>query len=154
VLKNSSGQVSLLDEQGRNKKNYFLSLDRAGADPPEFFGGTGDRFKVLKFEVKKMPDPRLGVRDVSELTVEEIVTKRQIVLVMGVETNLAEYSVKFEFRLKQIIGLAPVAKGGTFRIPGYEDTTYKVIDIQEDKAVISPLKADGTSGEEIIINKG
>jgi hypothetical protein len=46
-----------------------------------------------------------------------------------------------------------VAKEGTFRIPGYEDTTYKVMDIQEDKAVIAPLKADGTLGDEIIINK-
>jgi hypothetical protein len=155
VLKNSSGQVSVPDESGvgPNKKNYFLSLDKVGKEPAQFFGGTGDRFKALKFEVKKMPDPRLGERDVSELTVEEIVTKRKIVLVMNVDTNLAEYSAKFEFRLKQVVDLAPVAKGGTFRIPGYEDTTYKVMDIQEDKAVISPLKADGTLGDEIIINK-
>jgi hypothetical protein len=151
VLRNSSGQVSLLDEP--KTKTKFLDLTKAGAEPAEFFGGSGDRFKVLKYEVKKIPDPRLGERDVSELTVEEIVTKRKIVLVMGQETNLAEYSAKFEFRLKQIIGLAPVAKEGTFRIPGYEDTTYKVMDIQEDKAVIAPLKADGTLGDEIIINK-
>ena len=151
VLRNSSGQVSLLDEP--KTKTKFLDLSKAGTEPAEFFGGSGDRFKVLKYEVKKIPDPRLGERDVSELTIEEIVTKRKIVLVMGQETNLAEYSAKFEFRLKQIIGLAPVAKEGTFRIPGYEDTTYKVMDIQEDKAVIAPLKADGTLGDEIIINK-
>lgn len=156
VLKNSSGQVSVPDESGvgPNKKNYFLSLDKAGTEPAQFFGGTGDRFKVLKFEVKKMPDPRLGEKDVSELTIEEIVTKRKIVLILGQDTNLAEYSVRFEFRLKQIIGLAPVSKGGSFRIPGYEDTTYKVTDIQEDKAIIVPAKSDGTFGDEIIINKG
>jgi len=155
ILKNSSGQVSVPDESGvgPSKKNYFLSLDKVGTEPAEFFGGSGDRFKVLKYEIKRIPDPRLGERDVSELTVEEIVTKRKIVLVMGQDTNLAEYSAKFEFRLKQVIGLAPVAKEGTFRIPGYEDTTYKVMDIQEDKAVIAPLKADGTLGDEIIINK-
>ena len=101
-----------------------------------------------------MPDPRLGERDVSELTVEEIVTKQQIVLVLGVEKNLAEYSVRFQFRLKQIIDLPPVGKDGIFRIPGYEDTTYKLIDIQEDKAIISPLDAAGTPGPEIIINRG
>jgi hypothetical protein len=151
VLRNSSGQVSLLDEP--KTKTKFLDLTKVGTEPAEFFGGSGDRFKVLKYEVKKIPDPRLGERDVSELTVEEIVSKRKIVLVMGQETNLAEYSAKFEFRLKQVIGLAPVAKEGTFRIPGYEDTTYKVMDIQEDKAVIAPLKADGTLGDEIIINK-
>jgi hypothetical protein len=152
VLRNSSGQLSLPDEPKR--KTYFIDLAKVGAEPAQFFGGNGDRFKVLKFEVKKMPDPRLGERDVSELTVEDIVTKKPIVLVMGVETNLAEYSVKFEFRLKQIFPLAPVEKGGTFRIPEHEDTTYKVIDIQEDKAVVSPLKPDGSPGEEVIINRG
>jgi hypothetical protein len=152
VLRNSSGQVSLLDEP--KAKTKFLDLTKVGQEPAQFFGGSGDRFKTVKFEVKKMPDPRLGERDVSELTIEEIVSKKQIVLVMGTETNLAEYSVKFQFRLKQITDLAPVEKGGSFRIPGHEDTTYKVLDIQEDKSIISPLKPDGTFGAEIIINKG
>jgi hypothetical protein len=153
ILRNASGQVSLLDEP-RNK-NAFLTPANIGKDPPQFFGGAGgDRFKAVKFEVKKMPDPRLGEKDVSELTIEEIVTKRQIVLVMGTETNLAEYSVIFQFRLKFVTDLPPVGKEGLFRIPGHEETTYKVIDIQEDKAVISALDAGGQPGPEIIINKG
>jgi hypothetical protein len=41
-----------------------------------------------------------------------------------------------------------------FRIPGHEDTTYKVIDIQEDRTIIAPVKADGSLGEEIEIKKG
>lgn len=158
VLRNSTGQINLPDESGTgpNRKNYFLDVSKVGVptEKPQFFGGVGDRFKTVKWEAKKMADPRLGEKDVSELTVEEIVTKRQIVLVVGVEQNLAEYSVVFQFRLKQIIDLAPVAKGGSFRIPGHEETTYRVLDIQEDKAVISPLDATGNPGPEIIINRG
>jgi hypothetical protein len=152
VLRNSSGQVSLLDEP--KKKTAFLDLTKVGTEPAQFFGGNGDRFKTVKFERKVVPDPRVGEKDVSELTIEEIVTKKQIVLVMGVEQNLAEYSVRFEFRLKQIIGLAPVGQDGTFRIPGYEGTTYKVLDIKEDSAVIAPVKADGTLDKEVLIKKG
>lgn len=152
VLRNGTGQISVPDEPKR--KNYFLDLTKIGTEPAQFFGGNGDRFRVEKFEKKVIADPRVGEKDVSELTVEEIVTKRKLVLVVGTEQNLAEYSVKFEFRLKQIVGLAPVGKDGTFRIPGHEGTTYKVTDIKETNAVIAPVKADGTLGEEIIINKG
>ena len=158
VLRNSSGQLNLPNESGigSNKKTYFIDLARVagGNEPPQFFGGAGDRFKTMKWEVKKVPDPRLGERDVSELTIEEIVTKKVIVLVMNVEQNLAEYSAKFQFRLKVIQDLAPVPREGTFRIPGFEDTTYKVMDIQEDKAIIAPLDATGKQGAEIIINRG
>lgn len=152
MLRNSSGQVSLLDEP--KKKTYFIDLTKVGSDPPQFFGGNGDRFKTVKFEKKVVPDPKVGEKDVSELTVEEIVSKKQIVLVLGTEQNLAEYSVRFEFRLKQVVGLAPVEKDGSFRIPGYEGTTYKVLDIKEDSAVVAPVKADGTLDKEVIIKKG
>ncbi len=154
VLKNASGQLSLQDEP--KKKTYFLDLAKVGVatEQPQFFGGGGDRFKTIKFEAKKIPDPKVGERDVSELTIEEIVTKRTIVLVMNEEQNLAEYSAKFVFRLKQVVHLAPVAKDGNFRIPGHEDTTYRVNDIQEDKAVISEVDAAGKAGPEIIINRG
>jgi hypothetical protein len=154
VLRTASGQVSMPDEPKVPARTKFIEPSKVGTDPPIFFGGNGDRFKAIKWESKKIPDPRLGEKDVSELTIEEIVTKKQIVLVMGVETNLAEYSAKFELRLKQIIPIAPVQKGGTFRIPGYEDTTYRVMDIMEDKAIISALDASGNPGPDIIIKKG
>ncbi len=31
-------------------------------------------------------------------------------------------------------------KGDNFRIPGHDETTYKVIDIQEDSALIAPSR--------------
>ena len=45
-------------------------------------------------------------------------------------------------------------KGDNFRIPSWPDTTYKVIDIQEESAVISPLDDKGKPTKQIIIKKG
>ncbi|MFZ4763629.1 MAG: Amuc_1099 family pilus-like system protein [Roseimicrobium sp.] len=153
VLRNSSGQISLPDEP--KKKTYFIDLSKVGTEPHQAFGGSaGDRFKALKFEKKIVPDPTTGERDVSELTCEELVTKKTVLLVVGKEENLAEYKAVFQFRLKGSATLPPVAKGDSFRIPGYDDTTYKVIDIHEANAVISALKPDGTWDKELVIPKG
>jgi hypothetical protein len=47
-----------------------------------------------------------------------------------------------------------VAKGGKFRIPGHEETTYQVKEIEENQATISPLDNQGTPGKDIIVKKG
>jgi hypothetical protein len=155
ILKNSSGQVSLPEEQGKNRKTYFLNLTNVGKEPPQLFGGTGDRFRAVKWEVKTIPDPVTGTKDVSELTIQETINPDvPIVLVMNTPKNLAEFSVRFQFRLKQITEIPPVAKGGTFRIPGHEDTTYRVKEIEEGQAIVSPLDNQGNAGKDIIIKKG
>jgi len=115
--------------------------------------GQGDRFVIKKFEKKVVPDPRLGEKDVSELTVEDRLRKNEIVLVKDVEKNIADFEALFEFRLGKPVQFQ-YKKDDTFRIPGSDDVTYKVIDIQEDSAVIAPLGADGKVGSEIVIKKG
>ena len=99
-----------------------------------------------------MPDPRVGERDVSELQVEDTVRKNKFTLIVGTETNLADYEGVFESRLK-VQEQVKAMKGDNFRIPAWPDTTYKVIDIQEDSAVISPLNSSGVPDKEIIIKK-
>lgn len=116
--------------------------------------GQADRFVIKKFEKKVVPDPKLGEKDVSELTVEDRLRKNEIVLVKDVEQNIADYEALFEFRLGKATQFQ-YKKGDTFRIPGAEETTYKVIDIQEDSAVIAPLDGgSGNLGKEVIIKKG
>ena len=114
--------------------------------------GPGDRFVIKKFEKKVVPDPKLGEKDVSELTVEDRLRKNDIVLVKDVEANIADYEAMFEFRLGHVVQFQ-YKKGDTFRIPEYPDTTYIVIDIQEDSVVIAPLEG-GKPGKEIVIKKG
>jgi hypothetical protein len=107
-----------------------------------------ERFQAKGFESKKIADPSVGEKDVSELTVLDKARNQEFKLVRGTETNLAEYEAEFEFQL----GDRPtrtVKKGDTFQIPGI-GTTYRLLEIEEDKAVIQPV--DG--GDPITITKG
>lgn len=137
-------QVTVTTEDGK-KRGSFVEIGKPF--------GVGGRFVAKKFEKKEIPDQRLGTKDVSELTVEDTLRKNEIVLVKDTDMNLAEYEAMFEFRLKKILKIQ-AKKGDNFRIPGYEGTTYKLMDVQEDSAVVSPLKADGTTAGEIVVKRG
>ncbi len=163
LLRSSSPPFQISTQDEPKKKNWFVdpaAMDSTGKEDVKArsFGGlTGERFKAIKFEAKKVPDERLGEADVSELTVEELVTKQQHVLVMKKELNLAVYQVRFEFRLRPPAAkINPLKEGESFRIPGFEDTTYRVLKITEDSATIAVVKPDGTADETkpIIIKKG
>lgn len=106
------------------------------------------RFTAKEFVPKKVADPSVGEKDVSELTVLDKSTNQEFKLVRGSETNLAAYEAEFEF----LLGARPtrtVKKGDTFQIPGIGNT-YRLLEIEEDKAVIQPV--DG--GDPINITKG
>ncbi len=148
VLRSSSPpyQVSITTPDGR-KRGWFVEEGKRF--------GVGDRFAVEKFEKKMVPDARTGEKDMSELTITDNLTKKKITLVKDIEANLAEYEAKLEFRLKGRQEQIDVKKGDNFRIPSMPDTTYKVIDIQEDNAVISTVNTiNGNTEKEIIIKKG
>ncbi|MEY4483186.1 MAG: hypothetical protein RL693_638 [Verrucomicrobiota bacterium] len=152
-LKSSSSPHQVATPDDRQKKNWFV--DPNSPEPAGKSFGAGGRFVATAFEKKVIPDPTVGEKDVSELTVNDTLRKNTIVLVMGTEQNLADYEAKFEFRLHKVITIK-AKKGDSFRIEGYADTTYKVLDIQEDSAAIAPLKEDGTydKNKEILIKKG
>jgi hypothetical protein len=135
-------QVNTPDQK---RRNWFVNEGQRFGD--------GDRFVAGKLEKKIIPDPRLGEKDVSELEVEDTVRKTKFTLVMGVETNLADYEAVFESMLK-VREEVRAMKGDSFRIPSWPDTTYKVIDIEEDSAVISPLDEKGDTTKQIIIKRG
>lgn len=107
-----------------------------------------ERFKALSFEAKTVKDDKVGEKDVSELTVADKATNKEFKLVRNEEMNLAEYEAEFEF----LLGARPtrtVKKGDTFQIPGI-GTTYRLLEIEENSAVIQPV--DG--GDPITITKG
>lgn len=107
---------------------------------------VNERFVAEKFEKKEVDG-----KDVSELTVLDRATNQRLVLVRGEEKNLADYYAEFEFRHREVTPIK-VKKGDNFRIPGVA-STYKLIDIEETKAVISELKSDGTEGEKIVVER-
>lgn len=152
-LKSSSSPHQVATPDDRQKKNWFV--DPNSPEPAGKIFGAGSRFLATGFEKKVIPDNKVGEKDVSELSVSDTLRKNTIVLVMGTETNLADYEARFEFRLHKILTIK-AKKGDSFRIEGFADTTYKVLDIQEDSAAIAPLKEDGSydKNKEILIKKG
>jgi hypothetical protein len=107
---------------------------------------------VGEFVSKKIPDPAVGEKDVSELTMTDLATNQTFKLIRGTEHNLAEYEAEFEFRLLNQVETRTVKKGETFQIPGI-GVTYKVLEIEETKASIAPVKEDGSLGEPLTVPK-
>lgn len=153
ILKSSSSPHQVATPDDRQRKNWFV--DPNAAEPAGKAFGAGGRFIAKAFEKKVIPDDKVGERDVSELTAEDTVRKNTIVMVMNTEQNLADYEAKFEFRLHKVITIK-AKKDDSFRIEGFGDTTYKVLDIQEDSATIAPLNETGghDKNKEILIKKG
>jgi hypothetical protein len=110
------------------------------------------RFKVVSFEEKKVPDPTLGEKDVSELTILDLASNKPFKVIRNSpDTNLAEYEAEFEFLLGKG-ETRKVKQGETFQIPGL-GITYKVLEIEENKAVIAPVLPDLTTGPPLTVPK-
>lgn len=106
-----------------------------------------ERFVAEGFEKKEMPGP--VPKDISELTITDRATNTKIILVRGVEKNLADYYAVFEFWQKEVVTIK-VKKGDQFRVPGVA-ATFRLLDVEETQAVIVELKADGSGGEKLVI---
>jgi hypothetical protein len=81
-LVHASGMISLPDEAPRARKVYFFPLNEVGLalNPPQFFGGgSGKRFKALKYDEER-----------KVLTCEEVDTKKIFELEAGKWINFLE----------------------------------------------------------------
>jgi hypothetical protein len=103
-----------------------------------------NRFVVTSFTKKKINHPTLGEMDAIVIKITDNATKSEIELVQGEEKNLAEYEAQFEFRWKQVDIIPGVKKEKVFQLPRV-GLSYYVREIEENKAVISPV--DATSGK-------
>ena len=108
------------------------------------------RFTAKSFVPKKVPDPRLGEKDVSELTVFDHATNTDVVLVFKEEKNLATYKAKLQFRLKTVQERV-VKKGDSFTFEGIP-TVFRLEDVTESGASLSEQKPDGSYGPAWTVN--
>ncbi len=114
--------------------------------PQDFSFEPGvDRFQAKSFTPKKVPDPRLGEKDVSELVILDRASNSEVTLVYREEMNLATYKAKLEFRLKTVQS-REVKEGDSFTFEGVP-TIFKVVKVEEGSAQLAERKADGSFGE-------
>jgi hypothetical protein len=110
------------------------------------------RFTIESFEEDSQVVPNSGItRDISRLNIRDSVTGAQIALTYRQKLNLPTYFAVLvftlggdeEFRVKQ---------GEVFTLPGWEEP-YKVIDIQEETAIIATVPAPGQPEEKYTLPK-
>ncbi len=99
----------------------------------------GTNFKLLKYEPKKAMVESTGeYADVSELTVKNTETGVEVVLPLLKVVDSPDSQAHFKFLMDG--SDFQVVKGGKFSLKVEPDMEYKLIDIQENEAVISSLK--------------
>ena len=106
------------------------------------------RFKILSFR-KETAETKFGPKEIFILKVLDLSTQKEFEMVEGKEVNLADYEAEFEFRWKKRQIIPGVKEGGTFQLPGLGKTFY-ILKLEETKAIISPLGADGKPTKETI----
>ncbi|MHB1079927.1 MAG: Amuc_1099 family pilus-like system protein [Prosthecobacter sp.] len=106
------------------------------------------RFKILSFR-KETAETKFGPKEIFILKVLDLSTQKEFEMVEGKEVNLADYEAEFEFRWKKRQVVPGVKEGGTFQLPGLGKTFY-ILKLEETKAIISPLGADGKPTKETI----
>jgi len=95
---------------------------------------VGTKFKLIKFEDKKMTDSNDIEHDISELTIQNTDTGAQVVLVYNKQVDSPDsYAVfKYLWNNTQIT----VKKDQEFVLKPETDVKYKLIDISDQEAVI------------------
>lgn len=106
------------------------------------------RFKILSFR-KETVETKFGPKEAFVLKMLDLSTQKEFELVEGKEVNLADYEAEFEFRWKKRQVIPGVKEGGSFQLPGL-GKTYYILKLEETKAIISPLGADGKPTKETI----
>ncbi len=102
---------------------------------------AGTKFKIIKFEAKKMLNSSTGVnQDVSELTVENNETHEDVVLVLEKIVNSPDSYALFKYLFDGTE--FAVKKNKTFSLKQEPDVVYKLVDINDSQAVIENVKTN------------
>jgi hypothetical protein len=100
----------------------------------------GTKFKLLKYEPKTQANQAGGETDVSELTVQNVETGENVVLIMRQVVDSPDSYALFRFVWNNTE--FKVKKDQTFALKPDPSVQYKLIDIRETEAVITNLKTN------------
>lgn len=144
VLKGGSDGTFQVQRLAPAKGSVFKPLNE------EFGFDRGvNRFKLVSAEKQTVQHPTLGPIEAYVVKVFDLSTKKEFELVQGKETNLAEYEAELEFRWKKRQTIPGVQEGKKFQLPGL-GKSFLIRKLDEDKATISPIGADGQPALELI----
>lgn len=99
---------------------------------------AGTKFKITKFEQKKITNANDVIQDVSELTVENSETGGKVIMVLEKLADSPDSYALFKYLWNNTE--LKVKKEKEFSLTPEDNIQYKLIDIQEQKALIENLK--------------
>jgi hypothetical protein len=99
---------------------------------------AGTKFKILSFEPKKLVDANGVEKDISELTIQNMETQARVVMVLEKIVNSPDSVALMHYIWDD--SDFQVKKDQVFTIKPEADVQYKLIDIQENEALIENLK--------------
>jgi hypothetical protein len=117
-----------------------MQINTVDLRQPSQFLTVGNKIEGTKFEIIKL-DKKQGVNslgidtDVSEATIRNIETKAEIILVLGVIADSPDTYALFKYLYDNTE--FKVKKDGDFQLKPDDKTTYKLIDINNNEAVIT-----------------
>ena len=124
----------------------IMQINTVDLRQPSQFLKVGDRIAGTNFEITKLEKKEgvdsLGTKtDVSEATIRNIETKAEIILVLGVIANSPDTYALFKYLYDD--SEFKVKRDGDFQLKPDDKTTYKLVDINNNEAVIT-IPATGT----------
>ena len=117
-----------------------MQINTVDLRQPSQFLKVGDRIAGTNFEITKLEKKdgvdSLGTKiDVSEATIRNVDTKSEIILVLGVIANSPDTYALFKYLYDG--SEFKVKRDGEFQLKPDDKTTYKLIDINNNEAVIT-----------------
>lgn len=96
---------------------------------------AGTNFEITKLDIKEGVDSLGTKTDVSEATIRNTETKAEIILVLGVIANSPDTYALFRYLYDDTE--FKVKRDGDFKLKPDDKTTYKLVDINNNEAVIT-----------------
>ncbi len=126
IFKARDGEIMQINTVDLRQPSQFLKVgDRIG----------GTLFEITKLEKKEGVDSLGTKTDVSEATIRNVDTKAEIILVLGVIANSPDTYALFKYLYDD--SEFKVKRDGEFHLKPDDKTTYKLIDITNNEAVIT-----------------
>ena len=130
----------------RPRRTHFLAI----GDTFGFHPGHENRYKLVDFVKKEIPDPAGGIpKNESELTIEDTQTDEQFKLKYReprvTPTSYAVFNYSLPGFEGDIEGFFKV--GDTFQLPNDPDNTYEVVELKGTVADGAKVRKKGAAGE-------
>ena len=136
------------------KRGYFVEGKAGFLFGPQQ-GPDKKRFEFKEFRSRVVQDPVLGEKNQSLMIIYDRVLQENLDLFYNLPINVSGYQAKLQYRKGDHQPVIEASLNEVVHLPDAGGPAYRIIDIQKDQVIFSPVKADGTVDEKVklVLNK-